>query len=1625
MAFPARNTLLAARVLILALFSLLIMVVALLGATHVVYAQDAIVEEYYVPLPEDDLFDSFNVINANANGIVTGTVSISIGGDTIIYYDQVENGYETDISNPTNLYSSGGGGCAPANLGGTQIWGNNNLCDGIPPGIGAVDLLTNGKVIVLKSGVVVPRNFSTLYFDGGDKFAATYRVGVTRTGFPSTPGSLMAGGVEVFNSNQWSTEYQSPVGQDAASNTGAWDYSVLFVMATKDGTQVYHSVGGLQGTINEGENLVVPVNAGDMITTTHPVQVDLVTGEPSSQYEMRWDGLLPRKDWSNEYFMPVGSIIFEGEGETAVWFFNPNAFAITVAWEIGPSTTGSINVPAGDAVFGPYIGGATGTEGARFYSVGNQTFYTLAQVDADTDTESPGNAYDWGFPLIPSKKLSPQLLVGYAVSCTTPGAPGCTTSTSATVNRSPVWLMPVAETDVYVDYQGGLPVCPAAGTVDATIHLTARQIAHVYDPNDFDMTGARIWTCSGVKIASAWGQDPDSSTSVGGSTQELDLGTVVVPLPTIQLEKYVSVANDNDADGAISPGDVITYTVVIVNNSAYPAEVNISDTLPANVTYLANSTRYLNTTSTTPIPDSGTTPFPLDEGGVSLIGGNPITVGPGEVHSVKYRVRINEFIGACKQSLVNSAHVVATIDQTAETVEDEVDEITVLACTPAVSIRKFTNGDDANAPTGPIVPVGATVTWVYSVTNIGDLTLSLIDLTDNIEEINSGNCTIPATLAPGATFTCSLNGTATLGQYANTATVTATAGPQENPPTTPTVVTDDDPSHYIGVLPTIVVTKTVNPTEINGSGGVATYTVSVQNSGQVTVSLESLIDLPFGDLTTTGNISSTTCLLPQYLDVAEVYTCNFSAFVTGSENAPHDNVVTATAYDAGGNPATDDDPATVTFDELPEIETTKTGNPTALPSTSGAVAFTVVVENVGPVSVTLVSLIDSDFGDLNGKGTCAIGATLAVGGSYSCAFTETVSGTEALPHNNVVTAIARDKDGNEDSDDDDETVTFDELPEIETTKTGNPTAVKGSSGPVNFTVVVHNIGPVSVTLTALTDSVFGNLNGKGTCALGTTIAIGGSYTCSFTETISGSETLPHNNVVTATVRDKDGNEDDDDDDETVPFDELPEIQTTKTGNPTLIVGTSGPVNFTVVVENIGPVSVTLISLIDSDFGNLNGKGTCVTGGTIAVGGSYSCSFTETVTGSEALPHNNIVTAVARDKDGNEDSDDDDETVTFDELPQIETTKTGNPKVIAGPTGLVTFTVVVENVGPVAVTLTSLVDSDFGNLNGRGTCAIGGTIAIGGSYTCTFTATVNGSKTLPHNNIVTAIARDKDNHQDEDDDDETVTFEELPATIGDKVWIDENRNGLQDADEVGLAGVNVDLYTSSGAFVGTDTTDGNGIYLFTGLPAGSYYVEFATPQGYIFTRYDVNSNSQDGTDSDALVPQVAIGVTDEGNEGEFGENVTYIVSYTNNDATRQATNVVITTTVPLGTSFVVTESSPSWSCTSVAEGGLCTFSAPTLAPNTSGTLLFVVRLQEIGSDVPDPLDLEVNLTHVTLARTLTFALAEGEVNRSLDAGLLRAVVLEQTPTPTDPTNLPEGEQPQQQLSTFLPSVEATK
>ncbi|WP_037302325.1 SdrD B-like domain-containing protein, partial [Runella limosa] len=99
----------------------------------------------------------------------------------------------------------------------------------------------------------------------------------------------------------------------------------------------------------------------------------------------------------------------------------------------------------------------------------------------------------------------------------------------------------------------------------------------------------------------------------------------------------------------------------------------------------------------------------------------------------------------------------------------------------------------------------------------------------------------------------------------------------------------------------------------------------------------------------------------------------------------------------------------------------------------------------------------------------------------------------------------------------------------------------------------------------------------------------------------------------------------------------------------------------------------------------------------------------------------------------------------------------------------------------------------------------------------------------------------------------------PAVYGDYVWIDTNKNGIQDDGATGVSGVRVELYKDNGdgisdpatdLFVGFTVTDGTGKYLFSTLQPGDYFAKFYPPAGYVTTTS--NQGGNDALDSDGII-----------------------------------------------------------------------------------------------------------------------------------------------------------------------------
>lgn len=100
-------------------------------------------------------------------------------------------------------------------------------------------------------------------------------------------------------------------------------------------------------------------------------------------------------------------------------------------------------------------------------------------------------------------------------------------------------------------------------------------------------------------------------------------------------------------------------------------------------------------------------------------------------------------------------------------------------------------------------------------------------------------------------------------------------------------------------------------------------------------------------------------------------------------------------------------------------------------------------------------------------------------------------------------------------------------------------------------------------------------------------------------------------------------------------------------------------------------------------------------------------------------------------------------------------------------------------------------------------------------------------------------------------------------VGNRVWLDENADGIQNAWEVGIGGVCVTLSDAGGKVIARTSTDSNGYFGIQGLAAAanpgesalaSYVLSFDIPPAYTLTLPEIGNDDTD-SDADPLTGQI--------------------------------------------------------------------------------------------------------------------------------------------------------------------------
>jgi uncharacterized repeat protein (TIGR01451 family) len=619
----------------------------------------------------------------------------------------------------------------------------------------------------------------------------------------------------------------------------------------------------------------------------------------------------------------------------------------------------------------------------------------------------------------------------------------------------------------------------------------------------------------------------------------------------------------------VVPGGTVTYTITLTNSGNSMATINLTDVLH---------------------PDFS--PPVYNQSGLSL---------PGRTLSTSGTVTTAVFTATAPitPGFYYNRAITATYDLTQATISN-IAPVQVVSA--VITMTKIANVSLAN--------MGETITYTYTITNAGNITLTNITLTDNVLGIIT-----PATTTLGPT--ASTTGTATTlvteadlpGPITNTATVTGTylIDNFTSATTTETVA--------ITYTTLITVDKLATPSAglPANIGDTITYTYRITNTGTVTLYTITLADDRLGPI----SVVSTTLMPGQSTEVTR------SIVVAESHlPGPITNTATVTGINILSETTTATDTVIVPVTYTTRITVDKLATPSAgLPANIGdTITYTYRITNTGTVTLSSITLTDDRLGPI-----AVSPSTLAPG--QSTEVTRTIVVTESHlpgPITNMATVTGTNLLSENDVATDTVSVPITYTTGISLEKTAS-TATATIDEVIVYTYRLTNTGTVSLTNITLTDDKLGpitsllSLPPGATTVLTSYTVVQSDFTAWPQSLLANTATVTGTDFTPAVVTDTDT--------VTVTLVYTPEIRLLKTVNDA-VVAPDQIITYTYYITNTGNVTLTNITLTDDRLGpitltitTLSPNGGATTGTvtyTVQAGDVPVITNTAIVTGNDIL-----------------------------------------------------------------------------------------------------------------------------------------------------------------------------------------------------------------------------------------------------------------------------------------------------------------------------------------------------------------------------------------------------------------------
>lgn len=681
--------------------------------------------------------------------------------------------------------------------------------------------------------------------------------------------------------------------------------------------------------------------------------------------------------------------------------------------------------------------------------------------------------------------------------------------TFTVTNAGNVPVQSIVIQDPKLTAQSGLSISctPTTLAVGASATCTP-SVAYIV--TDSDVASGAV-----ANSATALGADPDAHTVT--SAPDATSTPTTRPQPGLTVDKQAGAPVDVNGSGITDAGDTIAYSFTVTNTGNVP------------VTTVAVSDAKLTAAGLT----------------VSCL---PASLAPGAsaacTTSGAYTVTAADVAAG---SAANSAVATAT-DPDHHAVGSPPDTTSTPTTLPQPSLSVIKTAGPVQDLDGNGPDAGDLVTYTFTVTNSGNVPVSVIRVHDALLSADPIECDTIVTLAPSQSGVCtSADYTLTQADYdAGSVYNTATATGRD--PDGGTVNSGpSDTSTPLTTVPALHVVKAVDRVDdVNGSGltdarDLVWYTFVITNPGNVTIDGLSISD-PLLNATGVSVTCAATSIAP-----GDTVTCaaDKGFVVTSAQVAAGQvvNVATAVGQSPTADPVTSPSSTTSTPTTMPEpaLDVAKHAgtpvdrNSSGITDAGDTIAYSFTVTNTGNVPIANVAVTDAKLAGAGIGVSCALD-TLAPGASTECTADreyvvtadDVVSGAVA----NSAVATGTDPDTGTVTSPPDTTTTATTMPApgIALVKTAgtpvdvNHSGITDAGDTITFAFMVTNTGNVPLAAPTVSDPMLAAAGITVDCpdvvAVGASVqcAASGPYVVSKADVASGAVA----NTATASATDPDG-----------------------------------------------------------------------------------------------------------------------------------------------------------------------------------------------------------------------------------------------------------------------------------------------------------------------------------------------------------------------------------------------------------------------------------------------------------------------------------------------------------------------